>query len=75
MILALEAGYNVRAAVRKQEQIAKLQSHERVQPYLNQLRFAVIPTMADPKALASNLNGVTGILHLASPLAVEVSFQ
>lgn len=75
MILALEAGYKVRAVVRKSDQIPKLQSHQRVQPYLSQLNFVVIPVLDDPNALASNLDGVTGILHLASPLAVEVNFS
>ncbi|TVY84575.1 Short-chain dehydrogenase/reductase tropE [Lachnellula suecica] len=71
MILALEAGYDVRAAVRKSEQIHRLRSHPRVQSHLSQLSFVIISHLDDPNAVANNLKGVTGILHLASPLAVE----
>jgi nucleoside-diphosphate-sugar epimerase len=71
MILTLEAGHKVRAVVRRSEQIAKLQAHPRVQSNLSQLSFVVIPVLADADALVANLEGVTGILHLASPLAIE----
>lgn len=73
LILALEAGYKVRAVVRKSEQIPKLQSHQRLQAHQSQLSFMVVPDLTDASSVSSNLVGVTGIIHLASPLAIEVN--
>lgn len=72
MILALDAGYKVRAVVRKPEQIYKLQNQPRMQSYDKSLEFVVVPDLAQTQAFDPVLEGVTGILHLASPLAIEV---
>jgi uncharacterized protein YbjT (DUF2867 family) len=74
LILALEAGYYVRAVVRKSSQIPKLSSHARIKPHLKNVEFVVIPELAQTEAFDSALEGVSGILHLASPLALEVSY-
>jgi hypothetical protein len=73
MILALEAGHHVRAVVRKSGQIPKLQTHSRVLPHVENLQFVVMPDLAQSETFDSILEGVTGILHLASPLAIEVT--
>ena len=73
--MALEAGFQVRAVIRKTEQAAKLQSHARVAPYAASVQWATIPDLTDAGSLDSNLTGVTGILHLASPLAIEASIS
>ena len=72
LVLSLEAGYTILAAVRKSAQIEKLSSHKRVQPYINKLTFVVIPDLTNIEDLVHNLKGVDAILHLASPLAIEV---
>ena len=74
LILALEAGYYIRAVVRKASQIPKLSNHTRIQPYDKNLEFVVIPDLAQTEAFDPFLEGVIGILHLASPLAIEVSY-
>jgi uncharacterized protein YbjT (DUF2867 family) len=72
LIFVLEAGYYVRAVVRKASQIPKLQNHARIQPHSKNIEFVVIPDLAQTEAFDPVLEGVTRILHLASPLAIEV---
>ncbi|KAF3404436.1 hypothetical protein DPV78_003215 [Talaromyces pinophilus] len=71
LILALEAGFSVRAVIRKAEQATKLQSHARVAPHLDNLKWVVIPDLADTHSFDLHLAGVTGILHIASPQPIE----
>ena len=72
LILALEAGFKVRAVIRKPEQAEKLGSHKRVAPFAQNLQFCIIPDLSDTESFDPHLQGVTGLLHLASPLAIEV---
>lgn len=72
LILALEAGFQVRAVIRKAEQAKKLESHGRVAPHTKNLQWVLIPDLSKPDAFDAHLKGgVTGILHVASPLANE----
>jgi nucleoside-diphosphate-sugar epimerase len=73
MILALEAGYRVRAVIRKAEQASKLIAHPRVQAHTTRLEFVTVPDLSISAAFDPFLIGVSGILHLASPLAIQVS--
>lgn len=72
LIQALEVGLQVRAVVRKAEQTTKLQSHPKIAPHAANVEWAIIHDLADTSSLISKLADVTGILHLASPLAIEV---
>ena len=71
LILALEAGYRVRAVIRKAKQSTKPQSHSHIAPHVSNLQWVVITDLADTASFDAHLEGVTGILHLASPLAKE----
>ncbi|MCJ1421403.1 hypothetical protein MMC32_007766 [Xylographa parallela] len=71
LILALEAGFPVRAVIRKAEQATKLQSHARVAPHMDNLQWVVIHNLSDTHSFDPHLAGVTGILHIASPPAIE----
>jgi hypothetical protein len=74
LILALEGGFKVRAVIRKAEQAKKLESHSRVAPHVNNLQWIIIPDISETYSYDPHLQGgVTGIIHLASPLANEVS--
>jgi nucleoside-diphosphate-sugar epimerase len=73
MILALEAGYDVRAVIRNEAQGGLLTTHPRVNAYKDRLEIAIVPNMAQEGAFDDHLEGVNAILHLASPLAIEVS--
>ena len=73
MILALEAGNRVRAVIRKSEQATKLAAHPRVQVHAASLEFVTVSDLSRSAAFDPFLTGVTGVLHLASPLAIQVS--
>jgi hypothetical protein len=61
--------------VRNERDVSKL---EKISPLIGKchkegtLDFAVIPEFLAPNAILKILEGVTGIVHLASPLAAEV---
>lgn len=75
LILALQAGFRVRAVIRRAEQAKKLQLHAKIAPFIANIDWCIIPDLTDGNLLTSNLTGITGILHLASPLAIEVCFS
>lgn len=72
MRIALTQGYRVRAVVRKQEQIESLSSHPQIVALVDNAEFVVVPDMAQMGAFDSVMEGVSVVLHLASPLAKEV---
>jgi uncharacterized protein YbjT (DUF2867 family) len=72
MYMTLAHGYQVRAIVRRAEQIEKLKSHPKVTPNAANLSFVVVPDLVAKDALVGALDGAKAILHLASPLAKEV---
>ena len=63
----LEAGYKVRAAVRKETQFVEIK--QRYAKYADVLDFTVVPDITASGAYAGKLDGVDAIVHLASPLA------
>lgn len=71
MYMALAQGYQVRAIVRKEEQISKLKNHPKVTNIAN-LSFVVVPDLVAKDAFAGVFDGAKAIVHLASPLAIEV---
>lgn len=74
LVLALEHGFKVRAVIRKAEQAKKLESHGRVAPHAKNLQWVIIPDLSKTDSFDPYLkDGVTGILHVASPLANEVN--
>jgi uncharacterized protein YbjT (DUF2867 family) len=72
LLTALKDGYTVRAIVRKSEQITKVRSHPQISPFTSNLSFAVVPDMSKEGVFDAALEGVTAVIHLASPLAIEV---
>ncbi|KAK4955308.1 hypothetical protein LTR10_007503 [Elasticomyces elasticus] len=71
LILALEAGFTVRAVIRKTEQALKLQAYARVAPHMDNLQWIVVHDLSDTHSFDAHLVDVTGILHIASPVAIE----
>ncbi|KAF4342855.1 NAD dependent epimerase dehydratase [Fusarium beomiforme] len=63
---ALEAGYNVRLAVRREEQINQLK--EAFFKYTDQLQFTIVRDFTKEGAFNHALHDVTYVLHVASPL-------
>ncbi|CAF9942997.1 MAG: hypothetical protein ALECFALPRED_010368 [Alectoria fallacina] len=71
VVLALEAGYSVRAAVRSQakaETILAAPSIKALAPG-SKLDFVIVPDILADGAYDDAVKGVKGILHIASPLA------
>lgn len=73
LIFAVEAGYKVRCAIRKEPQAAKVLAHPAIAPFKDAFEFVIVPEMTQLGSFDSALEGVTAIIHLASPLAREVS--
>jgi nucleoside-diphosphate-sugar epimerase len=69
MVTALKEGYKVRGSIRKESQIAQIKAAKSVQPYLNNLEFAIVPDLHAEGALDKVLDGVKYLLLIASPLA------
>ncbi|KAL2814885.1 hypothetical protein BDW59DRAFT_166970 [Aspergillus cavernicola] len=75
LLIALERGYQVRALVRKDNHATDLQNKSAAiaaSAKSDQLEFAVVPDFIKPDAVFNILSGITVIIHLASPLAVQV---
>lgn len=66
---ALRSGYRVRASVRHAGQIADIQSHALIKPFVDQghLDFVLVPDITAEGAFDAVLKDVVGILHIASP--------
>jgi len=72
LVLALESGFRVRAVIRKAEQSKNLESHGRIAPHTKNLQWVLIPNLSKTDSFDPHLKGgVTGIIHVASPLANE----
>ncbi|KIW14443.1 hypothetical protein PV08_07227 [Exophiala spinifera] len=70
---ALEAGYRVRAAVRRAGAIQQLKSIPSLEPYLGALEFAIVPDISLDGAYDEAIEDASYVYHLASPLAVPAN--
>ncbi|KAL2825527.1 NAD(P)-binding protein, partial [Aspergillus pseudoustus] len=74
LLISLERGYNIRALVRRESHVPDLQSRSTAIATAvesGQLELAVVPNFLDKEAIFKALQGVTVVIHLASPLAVQ----
>lgn len=69
LVFILEAGYNVRAAVRNQAGFDRIASLPSVKNYAAQLTTFIVPDITVPGAYDEAVKGVKYIVHVASPLA------
>jgi nucleoside-diphosphate-sugar epimerase len=69
LVEALQLGYRVRAAVRKQEGFDQIKAAKSVLPFVNSLEPAIVPDILIDGAYDEAVKGVDYIIHLASPLA------
>lgn len=72
MTLLLEAGYNVRAAVRDQAGFNKISTLPPVFRHSSQLTCTVVPDITVPGAYDEAVQDVEYIIHVASPLVGHV---
>ncbi|KAF2396929.1 NAD(P)-binding protein [Trichodelitschia bisporula] len=73
LIHALTAGHTIRAAVRSQSKANMILSHPLIQN-LNpgsRLSFTIVPDLTQPNAYDDAAEGVSHIIHIASPLRIS----
>lgn len=77
LVLALRRGYRVRAVIRKQTSLIDLKRNPIVADGLNQGRLdvVVLPDFLENDAFLRHLQGITTIIHLASPLSFSVIYN
>ncbi|OQO00845.1 hypothetical protein B0A48_13532 [Cryoendolithus antarcticus] len=68
LVLALKAGYQVRASVRTEAQIKKLSNTPSVKAYPGKVEFVLVKDITIPNAYREALEGVTDVIHVASPI-------
>jgi uncharacterized protein YbjT (DUF2867 family) len=68
----LRGGYLVRISVRRPSQVEEIKSHHLISPFSSKISFVVVPDITASGAFDSALEGVTYILHIASPLPKPV---
>lgn len=68
LVLALQAGYRVRVALRKAEQIERIKRTTSVQPYLDSIEFTHVLDITAADAYNEAIRGVDGVIHIASPI-------
>jgi nucleoside-diphosphate-sugar epimerase len=77
LTIAPERGYRVRAVVRSERNVEDLKNKSTViaQSIRRQkLEFVVIPDFLQKDAIYNALDAIDVIVHLASPLAIEVNW-
>jgi NADPH-dependent methylglyoxal reductase len=67
--LALERGWNVRATARSDSSVQKIK--DQFPQYAAQLSFAIVPDMTMTDSYSTAFDGVTGLIHLASPFVLN----
>ncbi|KAL2819750.1 hypothetical protein BJX63DRAFT_418701 [Aspergillus granulosus] len=72
--ISFERGYTIRALVRKDSHVTDLQNRSAAiatAVKTGQLELTVVPDFLDQEAIFNALHGITVIIHIASPLAVQ----
>ena len=73
LVSALEAGYKVRAVVRRQAAADQIKAAKSVQPYLNQIEIVFIQDLLQDGAFDEAVVEMDYVLHIASPVSRPVS--
>ena len=68
LVVALQAGYRARIALRKLEQSKKLENTASIKPYLDSIEFVQVPDITAANAYDEAIKGVDFVLHIASPI-------
>ena len=70
---ALQRGYHVRAAVRRQEAIETITNGPEIQPFISSgaLSFIIVADNTSKTAYHEAAKGCTYIIHVASPIATQ----
>jgi nucleoside-diphosphate-sugar epimerase len=68
LIEALRAGFQVRAAIRRESSIGEIKATKSIQPYLSSLSFVTVEDITKDGAFDEAVKDVSYIVHIASPL-------
>ncbi|KAE9961526.1 hypothetical protein BLS_001862 [Venturia inaequalis] len=71
VVSALEAGYKVRAVVRRVEAGDQIKAAGSIQPHLSSLEIVVVEDLLAEGAFDELVKGMDGIIHIASPLTKQ----
>jgi len=69
VVEALQLGYRVRAAVRKEEGFEQIKAAKSIQPFAHQLEYVIVPDILIEGAYDEAVKGVDYVIHLASPIS------
>ncbi|KAH8635683.1 NAD(P)-binding protein [Alternaria alternata] len=72
LVEALARNYRVRAVVRRASQGSTILATSSVSSFASDVEIVVIEDLAKEGVFDSALEGVCGVLHVASPLAINV---
>lgn len=72
LVEALNQQYRVRAIVRQEEQGELIKSTQSIKPFVDKLEIVTVKDLQKPGAFDEVLVGASGIIHVASPLAIAV---
>ena len=73
LVSSLEAGYKVRAVVRREAAAEQIKAAKSTQPYLNQIEIVFIQDLLQEGAFDEAVIGMNFVLHIASPVSRPVS--
>lgn len=74
LVEALTRNYHVRGVVRKTEQEKQIRNTETVKLFRANLEIVVVEDLLKDGAFDSVLDGIHAVVHVASPLALTVSW-
>lgn len=72
LLILLEANYAVKVAIRRPEQQEKILGAASIQPYLENIRFVLVPDMTASGAYMAAVIGVEFVIHIASTVPSKV---
>lgn len=73
LVSALEAGYKVRAVVRRTAAAQQIKTAKSTQPYLGQIEVVIVQDLLQEGAFDEAVIRMDYVLHIASPVSRPVS--
>lgn len=73
LVEALSRNYHVRAVIRRAEQEEQIRNTDSIRCLAASLEFVTVKDLLKTGAFEHILEGISGVIHVASPLAITVS--
>jgi uncharacterized protein YbjT (DUF2867 family) len=68
LVFALPTGYRARISLRRQEKSEQIKQATSIQPFLEDIEFAIVPDITKDDAFDEAIKGVEFVIHVASPI-------